>query len=85
VTVRSLMNIFSAISPFVKPWATKATISRSRWLSGERSRSRGRCRRHRLYGHGSFIVGDELPDDGCGGMGIQPDFSGMNFADALDQ
>ena len=34
-------NIFSAISLFLKPWATRATISRSRWLSGDRSRSRG--------------------------------------------
>src|SRR3954468_14354251 len=40
LTVCSLMNIFSAISLFLKPCATSATISRSRWLSGERSRSR---------------------------------------------
>src|SRR5207247_1790359 len=34
-TVCSLMNIFSAISLFLKPCATSTTISRSRWLSGE--------------------------------------------------
>src|ERR1022692_3750880 len=39
-TVCSLINIFSAISLFLKPCATKATISRSLWLSRERSRSR---------------------------------------------
>ncbi len=39
-TVCSLMNIFSAISLFLNPWATRPTISRSRWLSGERSRAR---------------------------------------------
>ena len=82
-TVCSLMNIFSAISLFLKPCATSATISRSRWLSGERSRSRavppsgtaGRC----------LVVGDELPDDGRGGVGVQPDLAGVHFADALDQ
>ena len=85
LTVCSLMNIFSAISLFLKPWATSATISRSRWLSGERSRSRVGGAGGRDCTAGSFVVGDELPDDGRGGVGIQPDFSGVDFADALDE
>ena len=79
------MNIFSAISLFLKPWATSATISRSRWLSGERSRSRVGGAGGRDCIGGSFVVGDELADDGGGGVGIEPDFAGVDFADALDE
>ena len=45
------MNIFSAISLFLNPCATSTTISRSRWLSGERSRSR--------LPRGALSIGDE--------------------------
>ena len=78
------MNIFSAISLFLKPWATSATISRSRWLSGERSRSRVGGAGEETA-RGSLVVGNELPDDGCGDVRIEPDFSGMDLADTLDE
>jgi hypothetical protein len=31
-----------------------------------------------------FVVGHKLADHGGRGVGIQPDFTRMNFADALD-
>ena len=85
-TVCSLMNIFSAISLFLKPCATSATISRSRWLSGERSRSRvGRGLRSGGGGGGASSFGHELPDDRRRGVRIEPDLAGMHLADALDE
>ena len=85
LTVCSLMNIFSAISLFLKPWATSATISRSRWLSAEHLGSRV------SGGAGGEIASrkprrwQKLAGDSRGGVGIEPDLSGVDLTDTLHE
>src|SRR5438477_44684 len=44
-----------------------------------------RRRRRRRRGSGCFVVGHELANHGGGCMRIQPDLTGVDFADALDE
>src|ERR1017187_10140661 len=85
LTVCSLMNIFSAISLFFKPchqrhdFALALAERRTLALAGRRRRNK------RMHGRLSFVVGDELADDGRRGVGIEPDFAGVDFADTLEE